>query len=32
MTSAESTETSSNGDTKGTSVIVNAIAVLRTFT
>jgi IclR family acetate operon transcriptional repressor len=32
MTSAEATETSSNGDTKGTSVIVNAIAVLRSFT
>ena len=32
MTPAESPETTGNGDTKGTSVIVNAIAVLRTFT
>jgi DNA-binding IclR family transcriptional regulator len=32
MTPAESPEASANGDTKGTSVIVNAIAVLRTFT
>jgi len=32
MTPAESPEASGNGDTKGTSVIVNAIAVLRTFT
>jgi DNA-binding IclR family transcriptional regulator len=32
MTSAEAPETSTNGDTKGTSVIVNAIAVLRSFT
>lgn len=32
MTSADIPETSGNGDTKGASVIVNAIAVLRTFT
>jgi DNA-binding IclR family transcriptional regulator len=32
MTPAESPGTTGNGDTKGTSVIVNAIAVLRTFT
>ncbi|WP_346928060.1 IclR family transcriptional regulator [uncultured Arthrobacter sp.] len=32
MTPAESPETTGNGDTKGASVIVNAIAVLRTFT
>lgn len=32
MTSADSPETHANGDTKGASVIVNAIAVLRTFT
>ncbi|MET3175053.1 UNVERIFIED_ORG: IclR family acetate operon transcriptional repressor [Arthrobacter sp. UYCu721] len=32
MTPAESPDTNGNGDTKGTSVIVNAIAVLRTFT
>ncbi|QCB98947.1 IclR family transcriptional regulator [Arthrobacter sp. PAMC25564] len=31
MTPAETPETNGNGDTKGTSVIVNAIAVLRTF-
>jgi IclR family acetate operon transcriptional repressor len=32
MTPAESPDTNGSGDTKGTSVIVNAIAVLRTFT
>ncbi|MET3809128.1 IclR family transcriptional regulator [Arthrobacter sp. UYEF3] len=32
MTSADTPETSGNGDTKGASVIVNAIAVLRSFT
>ncbi len=32
MTPAEAPETNVNGDTKGTSVIVNAVAVLRTFT
>jgi len=32
MSQEESPEASGNGDTKGTSVIVNAIAVLRTFT
>lgn len=32
MSPAESPETAGNGDTKGASVIVNAIAVLRTFT
>lgn len=32
MTAAESSETPGNGDSKGASVIVNAIAVLRTFT
>jgi DNA-binding IclR family transcriptional regulator len=31
MSPAESPDTTGNGDTKGTSVIVNAIAVLRTF-
>lgn len=31
MSPAESPDTAGNGDTKGTSVIVNAIAVLRTF-
>ncbi|MDP9981008.1 DNA-binding IclR family transcriptional regulator [Pseudarthrobacter oxydans] len=32
MSPEESADTPTNGDTKGTSVIVNAIAVLRTFT
>ena len=32
MSPEESPDTTGNGDTKGTSVIVNAIAVLRTFT
>ncbi|MET4136505.1 IclR family transcriptional regulator [Pseudarthrobacter sp. PvP090] len=32
MSPEESADTTGNGDTKGTSVIVNAIAVLRTFT
>jgi IclR family transcriptional regulator, acetate operon repressor len=32
MSPAESPEVTGNGDSKGTSVIVNAIAVLRTFT
>ncbi len=32
MTPADTPETTGNGDAKGTSVIVNAIAVLRTFT